>query len=221
MTETPHVLRTDALSGRERYQLLTSLVVPRPIAWVATRSAAGEANLAPFSYFTALAASPMLIGISVGDRRGEPKDTLRNVRETGVFCVSIVSEPHLGPMNESGGDHPRGFDEFAHAGLVAGEGELVSAPYVRDAPATLECRLTKEVPLEGSPNTLLVGEVLGVRFAPGVAFEPGTCSVRTESLQPVARLWGDHYALIGEMPVLTRPGTDPPPGAEPRHERND
>ena len=56
----------DELDGRTRYQLLTSLVVPRPIGWLGTRSAAGRDNLAPFSYFAALSASPMLVGVSIG-----------------------------------------------------------------------------------------------------------------------------------------------------------
>ena len=87
----PRVLRTEALEGRQRYRLLTSLVVPRPIGWIGSYDAGGQPNLAPFSYFNALAASPMLVGASVGMRRGaepgsrEEKDTLLNIRETEAF----------------------------------------------------------------------------------------------------------------------------------------
>ena len=78
--EGARLFEPDALTRRERYQLITSLVVPRPIGWVSTWSAEGGANLAPFSFFYALAASPMLVGVSVGTRGGEPKDTLLNIR---------------------------------------------------------------------------------------------------------------------------------------------
>jgi flavin reductase (DIM6/NTAB) family NADH-FMN oxidoreductase RutF len=83
---------TAALTGRERYQLLTSLVVPRPIAWVSTWSGEGRRNLAPFSYFAAISATPFLVSVSIGSRRGEDKDTLRNIRRTGAFCVNVATE---------------------------------------------------------------------------------------------------------------------------------
>ncbi|NIQ58759.1 MAG: flavin reductase family protein, partial [Gammaproteobacteria bacterium] len=76
----------------------TSLVVPRPIGWISTRSGEGVPNLAPFSYFAAISATPMLVSVSIGARRGEPKDTLRNIRETGAFCANIVTERHLEAM---------------------------------------------------------------------------------------------------------------------------
>lgn len=199
------VLRTADLSGRERYQLLTSLVVPRPIAWVSTRSPEGRRNLAPFSYFSALAATPFLVGVSVGHRGGAPKDTLRNVRDTGVFCVNVVTEGQLRAMNDTAGEYPPEVDEFERAGIESALAETVDAPYVADCPAVLECRLFKEVELEGAPNTLLIGEVLGVRLSQAVRRVEGTFFADTESLRPVARLWGDLYGLVGETPALPRP----------------
>ena len=199
------VVHTGEVSGRERYQLLTSLVVPRPIAWVSTRSAEGRPNLAPFSYFAALSATPMLVGVSVGHRRGAPKDTLRNVRETGAFCVNVVTEAQLREMNETSGEYPPEVDEFERAGLAMAAAESVDAPYVDGCPAVLECRLFREVELGDAPNTLLIGEVLRVRLSEELEVVPGTRFVDTESLHPVARLWGDLYSLIGEMSALPRP----------------
>jgi flavin reductase (DIM6/NTAB) family NADH-FMN oxidoreductase RutF len=199
------ILDTHALSGRQRYQLLTSLVVPRPIAWVSTRSAAGQRNLAPFSYFAAVSATPFLVSVSIGSRSGVEKDTLRNVRETGAFCVNVVTEGHLAEMNETSGEYPPEVDEFARAGVESAEAESVAAPYVAGCPAVFECRTFTIVELEGSPNTLVVGEVLRVRLSDDLPVAPGTLFVDTAALRPVARLWGDHYALIGEMPSLPRP----------------
>jgi flavin reductase (DIM6/NTAB) family NADH-FMN oxidoreductase RutF len=198
-------LDTAALSNRERYQLLTSLVVPRPIAWVSTRSAAGARNLAPFSYFAALSATPFLVDVSIGSRRGEPKDTLRNIQETGVFCVNVVTEAQLAQMNATSGEYGPEVDEFERAGLVAAQAESVDAPYVADCPAVLECRVFKEVELEGSANTFVIGEVLRVRLADDVARVADTLFVDSVALRPVARLWGDLYALLGDTPALARP----------------
>lgn len=203
--EAPRVIDTARLSNRERYQLLTSLVVPRPIAWISTRSAAGEPNLAPFSYFGAVSATPFLVSVSIGSRGDEPKDSLRNIRETGVFCVNVATEGHLREMNETAGEWGPEVDEFERAGLEMAEAEHVAAPYVAGCPAVLECRLSQEVPLEGSANTLVIGEVVGLRIAEGVAMVEGTHFVDSAALRPLARLWGDLYSTIGETPSLPRP----------------
>ena len=202
------ILDTAALSNRERYQLLTSLVVPRPIAWVSTRSAAGARNLAPFSYFAAISATPFLVSISIGSRRGEPKDTLRNIRETGVFCVNVVTEAQLAQMNATSGEYGPEVDEFERAGLAAAQAESVDAPYVADCPAVLECRVFKEVELEGSENTLVIGEVLRVRLADDLPMIAPTLIADSVALRPVGRLWGDLYALLGDTPALSRPPAD-------------
>jgi flavin reductase (DIM6/NTAB) family NADH-FMN oxidoreductase RutF len=206
------IFATSALQARERYQLLTSLVVPRPIAWVSTRSAAGEPNLAPFSYFAALSATPFLVGVSIGHRRGVPKDTLRNVRESGAFCVNLATEARLSALNETSGEYPPDVDEFARAGLVLAEAGAVPAPYVADAPAVLECRLFKEVELGPGDNALVIGEVLAVRLSDAVPLVPGTLFADTRGVRPIARLWGDLYALQGESTALARPAAAVPPG---------
>ncbi len=199
------MISTAEVTPRERYQLLTSLVVPRPIAWVSTRSPEGGLNLAPFSYFAALSASPFLVGVSVGHRGGVPKDTLRNVRATGAFCVNVVGEAWLRAMNDTSGEYPPEVDEFERAGVEPAWAESVDAPYVAGCPAVLECRLFREVELGEAPNTLLIGEALRVRLSEELRTAPGTLFVDTESLRPVARLWGDLYSLVGETPSLPRP----------------
>ncbi len=196
---------TAALSPRERYQLLTSLVVPRPIAWVSTRSAEGACNLAPFSYFAAVSNTPFLVSVSIGSRGDVEKDTLRNIRQTGAFCINLATEPQLAQMNETAGEWGPEVDEFERAGLQAAEAESVNAPYVANCPAVMECRPFKLVELEGSPNTLVIGEVLRVRLADDVPLVPGTFFADTTALRPLGRLWGDLYATLGETPSLPRP----------------
>lgn len=201
----PRLIDTAAIGGRERYQLLTSLVVPRPIGWLSTRSADGVPNLAPFSYFAALAATPMLVGVSVGSRAGVPKDSLRNIRETGAFCVNVVTEAQLLAMNESAAEHPPEVDEFAVAGVPMGEASRVAAPLVADCPAVLECRLFREVELGSAANVLVIGEVVAVRLAAELPLLPGTQLVDPEALRPVGRLGGDLYAPLREVLRLPRP----------------
>lgn len=199
------IFRVEEIDRQQRYQLLTSLVVPRPIAWVSTRSTSGHRNLAPFSYFAALSPNPMLIGVSIGSRRGAPKDSCANIRETGSFCVNIVSERQMGAMNESAGEHAPDIDEFEIAGLQAMESEVVDAPYVADCPAVLECRLFREVDLSPGDAIFVIGEVVSVRLSPDLSFEAGTFLVDPDALRPVARLGGNLYSLHREIQELARP----------------
>jgi flavin reductase (DIM6/NTAB) family NADH-FMN oxidoreductase RutF len=192
-----------SIGARERYQLLTSLVVPRPIAWVSSRGG-GVPNLAPFSYYAALSATPMLVGISIGSRRGQFKDTLLNIRESRCFCINVVADELLAPMNASAGDHPSEIDEFEVAGLAMAVAERVDAPYVEDCPAVFECSLFQEVPL-GEASTLVIGEVVAVRLGPELHLLGETHLVDPLALRPVARLGGDLYTRLGEVVALPRP----------------
>lgn len=208
------VIRSGELTGSQRYRLLTSLVVPRPIAWVGTRSLDGSANLAPFSYFNAVSAAPMLVAVSIGSRRGREgegatdKDTLVNIRETGAFSVSVVGEEQLEAMVRTSGEWAPAVDEFQEAGLAAAECDTVAAPCVADAPAVLECTLFRVVDLGASPNTLVIGEVRAVRLAPGLVLDDATGHVAVDSLRPVGRLGLDEYTLLGELRHVTRPDPD-------------
>lgn len=194
------------LQGRERYQVLTSLIVPRPIGWISTWNADGAANLAPYSFFNAFSASPMLVGVSIGRRQGVPKDTIRNIRETGAFCVNIVSREFLEVMNASSAEVGPEADEFLLAGLEAEPARAVKAPRVARAPAVLECELFREVDLGEAPNALVIGEVRGVALRKDLETVPGTSAVDPASLDPVGRLGPDRYSLLGEVVVLPRPG---------------
>ncbi|HSH74752.1 MAG TPA: flavin reductase family protein [Longimicrobiales bacterium] len=193
------------ISGRARYQLLTSLVVPRPIGWLSTWDEEGGANLAPYSFFNAFATSPMLVGVSIGQRSGRPKDTLVNIRHRGGFCVNVVSEPFLEAMNRTSEEVPPGVDEFGLAGLPRATSDRVDAPFVEGCPAVLECSARQEVDLGGAPNTLVIAEVVGVRLSPDLTFHDGTMSVLSEILRPVGRLSGSEYMLPGRARFLPRP----------------
>ena len=198
------VIETDEVTGFDRYQLLTSLVVPRPIGWVSTYGKDGVLNVAPFSFFSAVAASPMLVSVSIGTRMGIPKDSLQNILDQKAFCVNIVTEAQAVQMNETSADFPPEQDEFERVGLPIGVAEKVGAPYVANCPAVLECELFNELNL-GDAGRMIIGEVKAVRLDPSLEFKEGSFLVDTKVLRPVARLGGPEYTLLGDILIIPRP----------------
>jgi flavin reductase (DIM6/NTAB) family NADH-FMN oxidoreductase RutF len=182
------------------YRVLISAVVPRPIAFVSTRSAAGAVNLAPFSYFTALSSRPPLIGISINDRGDDPKDTLRNIRETGEFVVNVVNRAIMEPMVATAGDWPRTVSEFEPSHLTPRQSLRVAPPSVVESPLQLECRLHQEIPLGNC--FLVVGEVVLVNVDDAVMSDG---RIDAHRLDAVGRLGGELYAPLGEVVKCVRP----------------
>ena len=193
-------LDPDQVVGPEMYRFLISAVVPRPIAFVSTRSTAGALNLAPFSYFNAISSVPPLVAIAIVDRAGDDKDTLRNIRETGEFVVNLVCEPMLPAMTKTAGEWPRDTNEFEVAGFTPAPSERVAPPYVRESPLQLECRLHREVPLGNS--FLMVGEVVFARVSDDVLTDGKVDALK---LLPVGRLGGENYSLLREVVKEPRP----------------
>ncbi len=112
-------------------QLMFNLIVPRPIAWITTVSKNGVVNLAPFSFYNGITSKPPLIMVSVGKRKdGTPKDTARNIRETGQFVVNLVTEEFLKPMVESGKDFPPEESEVKVLNLQTEPSLVVKPPRV-------------------------------------------------------------------------------------------
>ena len=152
-------------AAQDIYKLLIGLIVPRPIAFVSTVDAAGVRNLAPFSFFTCASADPPVIAFSPMVRGAEGvKDTLRNIRETREFVVNIVSEEIAGEMNLASGEYPPEVDEFVMSGLTPVASGLVAPPRVKQARASMECKLFQivEVSKRRLGGSLVLGEV--VRF---------------------------------------------------------
>ena len=189
-----------AVSATDLYRFLISAVVPRPIAWISTRSADGTPNLAPFSYFTPLSSVPPLLGIAIQDREGDAKDTLRNIRETRDFVVNMVSEPLLESMVVCAGEWPREVSEFGPAGLTPAPAERVSAPRVLESPLQLECRLHREIPLGNC--VFVIGEIVIARADDSLLTDG---RVDPMKLRAVGRLGGELYAPLREVLKVPRP----------------
>ena len=120
--------------------------------------------------------------------------------------MNVCSEDLLEAMNLSSGEYPPSVDEISLAGLTAVMGETVDAPWVREAPAVLECELFKEVELGEAPNVFVIGEVRAIHFSRTLELLPGSWAADPASLRPVGRLGADRYSLQGEIRILPRPG---------------
>lgn len=192
------------LQGREGYKLLTSIVIPRPIAWVSTLSPEGIPNLAPYSFFNAVAGAPPTVMFSAGRRAsGEPKDSLKNAQATGEFVVNLVDEALAEAMNETSADWEHGISEFDTAGLSAAPSNLVTPPRVANAPVALEAKVTQIISVEGSTSTMVLGRVLQVHVSEALFADDGL--VHAERLRPVARMGRNEYTTLGKILKLERP----------------
>jgi flavin reductase (DIM6/NTAB) family NADH-FMN oxidoreductase RutF len=179
------------LAGIDRYKLLTGLVIPRPIGWVGSRDTAGRNNLAPYSYFNVVAATPPTAIFSAGRPGGRIKDSLANVIATGEFTLSIVDESLTKAMHASSEQFPPEVDEFEQVGLTAATGAVVAAPFVGEAMAVLECRVSQIIDL-GDPITASVvfGDIVRVHVANDVL--DGT-RIDHDRLRAVGRIAGTTY----------------------------
>jgi len=182
------------------YKLATSVVVPRPIAWVGTRSTEQIDNLAPFSYFMGVSAKPPSIAISVARGRGGVlKDTATNILETGVFTVSIVSYAFADSMVATSKPWPPDESEFDAAGIQSIEADTISAPRPREALVAMECSL---VHVHDMGNThLLVGEVSVYHLDAAVLVvdAKGHHTVDISALDPIGRLGAYDYCRVREI----------------------
>lgn len=175
------------LSERERSKLLTSTVVPRPIALVTTVDANGVANAAPFSFFNCMSSTPPLLVIGFENRgTGNIKDTLANIRTTGQFVVHLVDEPLGEAMNIMATDFAPEIDEIAESGVGTTASAMIKPPRIVDAPVAFECRTFQTVDL-GSGRAIEIGEVLCMHIRDRV-LDVERMRVDTPALGLIARL---------------------------------
>lgn len=173
-----------------------AIVAPRPIGWISTRGPLGD-NLAPYSFFNAVAYTPPQVIFA-----GDLKDSIRNIRDTGVFATNVVPQTLWHQMNATSAGLPRGTDEFAHAGVGKSECQTIDCPRVTLSPATLECRLQQIVTLEGGMDFLVIGTVTGVHIRDEYMTD-GRFDLT--KVRPMARLGYKDYAVVTELLELDRP----------------
>lgn len=186
------------LDKRSAYALNTSLLIPRPIAWVATLGPDGVANCAPFSFFMGVSSFPPVLAFAVGSRRGEVKDTAKNIDHLPEFTVNICSEELGRQMVRTGHDYPYGTSEFAEAGLAEVPSERIRPPRIGGAPVHMECVLHDRHEIKDTGTLVFYGRVVLFHIDPDV-LDPATGLVDARRLKPLGRLGGSEYCRLGDV----------------------
>jgi flavin reductase (DIM6/NTAB) family NADH-FMN oxidoreductase RutF len=198
---TPAVTLIDArdLDPEESYKLMTGVVVPRPIAWVVSRSVLGVLNLAPFSAFTFVSNKPVMLGINIGRKAGVRKDTAQNILAMREYVVHIADRSLAEPLHASAEEVPPDVSEVQMLGLQTLPGVQVAVPRLVVAPVAMECRLVSVTPYGDTGAEFFVGEVLCWHLREGL-LQNGR--IDAWALDPLCRLGGPNYAGLGERIAL-------------------
>ena len=176
------------LSPSQRYHITSSLVVPRPIAWITTLNEDGTVNAAPFSYFQLMGENPPLVVLGIGRRNdGEPKDTLKNIRRTREFVINLVTEENAESMNLCATDFPPGMSEVETLKLATEPSSLVKPPRLAVSPANFEARELQTLLIGG--NQIIMGELL-VAHVRDEFIDAKTLRIRTNDMHLIGRLQG-------------------------------
>jgi flavin reductase (DIM6/NTAB) family NADH-FMN oxidoreductase RutF len=200
------------ISHNDLYAIILNSVGPRPIAWVSTLSASGQPNLAPFSFFNAVCIDPPLLAFAPGLRQpkqtnsphGEPKDTLRYVRETKEFVVNIVTFDLLQPMNVTSGEYDPSINEFELAKVTPVPSKLVRPARVAESPVSFECKLHQILDFSPAPtsSSLVIGEVVAIHVD-DAHIKNG--KLDRNSLDLIGRMGGIQYTRTTDRVDLARP----------------
>lgn len=187
------------------YRLLSSTIIPRPIAFVTTLSDDGVRNGAPFSFFNAMASDPptVVIGVQAGEG-GMLKDTAANILASKEFCISLIDEPLADQMNQCAVRAAPHVDELELAGLETLPCAQIAPPRLACAPVSYECGLSHEIALSGGAH-ILIGQVVHFHVKDEMVASRDPLRVDMEKFAPIARLSGPYYARIADRFELKRP----------------
>ena len=192
------------MGAPERYRLLLATVLPRPIAWVTTRDAAGAINAAPFSFFNVFSSDPATVGIGIGSKGpAEPKDTRANIRSNEQFVVNLVPFALAEQMRVTSIAFPRGVEEPKQAGLSLAPAMRVDVPRITEAPVSMECIVMQEIVL-GSFG-LVLGKIVMVHVKDEAVTNAARQHVDAVQLDLIGRMEGGWYTRTRErfeMPAI-------------------
>jgi len=192
------------LTERENYKLLVGSIIPRPIAFVTTKSATGVINGAPFSYFNIVSSNPPMLSLSIQRRQGELKHTVSYILSEKEFVVHIVDEDNVKAINKTAATLPDDVSEIELAELTLIDSENIAVPGIQEARIRLECRLVEAIHLpKESPNVdLIIGEIVTYHIADDVYEDT---YIIASKLKAVSRLAGQSYSTLGNQFELERP----------------
>ena len=193
----------EILEKEARYKLLCAFVAPRPIALVTTISSSGAHNAAPFSFFNVFGDEPPVIILGIQDRPdGRPKDTTKNIKDTGEFVVHMVDRQLGKAMVECGVEFSPEVDELSETGLHLVPSVKVKPGRIVDAPVAMECRFEKAVEYVG--RSIIFGRVVHMQVR-NDCIDPETLYVNSDVYQPIARLHADNYIVSNDQFEIYKP----------------
>ena len=171
------------------YKLLVATVMPRPIAWVVTQAEDGTYNAAPFSFFNVLSGDPPVVALGIGHHGDEKKDSLRNIERTGEFVINLVPASLLDAMNITATEYPYHIDELQEAGLATLPSKKVKPGRIAGSPVALECRLWKDIDVDGK-RIILLARVEGLHIDDAAVIDADKCYIDGNKLDLIGRMHG-------------------------------
>ena len=184
------------ITAYQRYKLMASLIVPRPIALITTVNAAGVVNAAPFSMFNMVGEDPPILMVSINRLHdGRLKDTAANILANGEFVVHLSDEAMADKMHGCGDALPHDQSELAHVGLTAVPSQSVAPPRIAEAPVAFECVLHET--LETPSRYVFIGRVKWLSVREGLV-DTATWRVRLQDYHPVGRFGASFYVKTNE-----------------------
>ncbi|AWE06099.1 hypothetical protein DCE79_01225 [Lysinibacillus sp. 2017] len=194
------------LSERENYKFLIGSIIPRPIAFITSMSEEGDVNAAPFSFFNIVSSNPPMISVSIQRKKGQMKDTARNIRANKQFVVHIVDTENVEKVNETAANLPPEESEVERASLTLVESMKIGVPGVKEAKVRFECELETVLELGGNNENpgcdLIIAKVKYYHIEESI-YKDGR--IDPNALAPISRLAGNDYAKIGEHFTIERP----------------
>lgn len=194
-------IAAQTLDRAAAYKLMTGAIVPRPVAWVTTRSVLGIVNAAPYSSYTLISPDPPLIVFHSSRRNGD-KDSARNIRSTSEFVINVANEDLLLQMHSSSAVLPPEVSEPSEFGIELVQSVTVAPPRIKASPICFECRLVQMFDVGNEPHTVIMGEIAHFYVA-DYLYRGGR--IDQALLRPVARVGGPTYARLGEFIHLPAP----------------
>lgn len=210
------------------YKLLISGIVPRPIAFLSTRSRDGalksplplysyvvlshagtSTNLAPFSYTSVISHDPPLFTIGISGSLEAAKDSLRNLLDTRECTINVISEHFLEAANATAINAPYGISEWPLSGLTQAPCTSVSCARVKEAIFSIEATLIETRQFESrvtkGKKTAVLAIVEGINFwVREDAINEERNMIDSTVLRPISRLGGITYSRTVEGYELPR-----------------
>ena len=183
--------------------VLYRILIPRPIAWVSTKSKNGIDNLAPFSFYGGVTANPPIVSLGIGRRKGKHKDTAQNIIDTEECVIHLTSVELSEKMVLTSAELPPDEDEFEVAGINKKDSVDVKPPIIKEAQIAMEGKLYEHIEVGNSPGDMMLIEIIRIHIDDSILDERGKPDVA--KIDPLARLGGRKYASLNEAWDIVRP----------------